>query len=56
MEKDLEEDIILRKHRIICRTDINPLELRLVVGGEYKINGEDNKRERLHSPLPYSFE
>ena len=56
MEKDLEEDIILRKHRIIRRTDINPLELRLVVGGEYKVNGEYSKRERLSSSLPYSFE
>lgn len=56
MGKDLEKDIILRKHRIIYRTDINPLELRLVVGGEYKINEEDNKREKLHSSLLYSFE
>ena len=49
MEKYLTKRIILS----ICRPGINPLELCLVAGGEYKINEEDNKR--LRSLLPYSF-
>ena len=53
-KEDLTKRIILRD-RITCNVSINPLELCLVVGGEYKINEEYKRRESL-SRLHHSFE
>jgi len=54
-KEDLTKRIILRD-KITLRTGINPLELCLVVGGEYKINKECSKRKRISFSLSYSFE